>query len=31
VADNLEPLEGLGVSTWVDGGISHVVLRVTTD
>ncbi len=31
VADNLKPLEGLGMSTWVDGGASHLVLRLTTD
>jgi hypothetical protein len=31
VAKNLEPLEGLGVSGWVDGGTSHLVLRITTD
>jgi hypothetical protein len=31
LATNLKPLQGLGVSTWVDGGVSHAVLRVTTD
>ncbi|CAI9419800.1 DUF3352 domain-containing protein [Nocardioides sp. T2.26MG-1] len=31
VADNLEPLEGLGVSAWLEDGVSHAVLRVTTD
>jgi hypothetical protein len=31
VADNLEPLQGLGISSWLDGGTSHLVLRVTTD
>ena len=31
VADNLEPLQGLGVSTWVEGSTSHAVLRITTD
>jgi hypothetical protein len=30
-ADNLEPLEGLGMSSWLDDEASHVVLRVTTD
>ncbi|MFN8195010.1 MAG: DUF3352 domain-containing protein [Nocardioidaceae bacterium] len=29
--DNLEPLSGLGMSAWVDGDASHMVLRVTTD
>lgn len=30
-ARNLEPLEGFGVSGWLDGDTSHVQLRVTTD
>jgi len=30
-ADNLEPLEGLGFSSWTDDGASHVVLRLTTN
>ena len=28
---NLEPLQGLGLSTWLDDDTSHLVLRVTTD
>jgi hypothetical protein len=31
VADNLRPLQGLGLSAWMDGDVSHAVLRVTTD
>jgi hypothetical protein len=31
VEDNLEPLEGLGVSTWLEDDASHVVLRLTTN
>ncbi|GAW51424.1 MULTISPECIES: DUF3352 domain-containing protein [unclassified Nocardioides] len=31
IADNLEPLQGLGLSTWLDDDTSHLVLRVTTD
>jgi hypothetical protein len=31
VADNLEPLEGLGISAWLDDDVSHAVLRITTD
>jgi hypothetical protein len=31
VADNLEPLEGIGMSGWVEDDSSHVVLRVTTN
>lgn len=31
VRDNLEPLEGLGLSGWLDDEVGHVVLRVTTD
>lgn len=31
VEDNLAPLEGLGMSTWLDGDASHLVLRITTD
>ncbi|HEY0948860.1 DUF3352 domain-containing protein, partial [Nocardioides sp.] len=30
VADNLEPLEGLGASVWLDGDTGHLVLRITT-
>ncbi len=30
VADNLEPLQGLGVSAWLEDGASHLVLRITT-
>lgn len=30
-AENLAPLEGLGLSAWLDGDVSHLVLRVTTD
>ena len=30
-AANLEPLEGLGVSTWVAGDAGHFLLRLTTD
>ncbi len=31
IADNLKPLEGLGMSAWRDGDTSHAVLRITTD
>lgn len=31
VTENLEPLAGLGFSGWLDGEVSHAVLRVTTD
>jgi len=30
-ADNLKPLEGLGISAWNDGDTSHAVLRLTTN
>ena len=30
-ADNLEPLEGLGFSAWVDDDASHAVFRLTTN
>lgn len=30
-AENLEPLEGLGVSGWVEDEAGHVLLRLTTD
>lgn len=30
-AENLEPLEGIGASTWLDGDTSHALLRITTD
>ena len=29
--ENLQPLQGLGLSTWLEDGASHLVLRVTTD
>lgn len=31
VKDNLAPLTGMGMSTWVDGDASHLVFRITTD
>ena len=31
VVDNLKPLQGVGMSAWVDDDQSHVVLRLTTD
>ena len=31
VEENLEPLVGLGVSSWEEDGVGHSVLRVTTD
>lgn len=31
VADNLVPLQGLGFSSWTDGGSSHAVFRLTTN
>ncbi|MCW2853099.1 MAG: hypothetical protein JWM84_2763, partial [Nocardioides sp.] len=31
LAKNLEPLEGLGISGWADGDVSHSVFRLTTD
>jgi hypothetical protein len=31
VADNLEPLEGVGMSAWVEDDSSHLVFRVTTN
>ena len=31
VVDNVEPLAAFGMSSWLDGDVSHVVLRVTTD
>ena len=31
IADNLKPLEALGMSAWRDGDTSHAVLRITTD
>lgn len=30
VAENLKPLQGLGVSTWLEDDASHLVLRLTT-
>lgn len=31
LADNLAPLSAFGVSVWVEGDVSHAVLRLTTD
>ena len=31
VRDNLEPLDALGMSAWVDDDTAHAVLKVTTD
>lgn len=31
VGQNLDPLAALGLSVWVDDGVAHSVLRVTTD
>lgn len=31
VRDNLEPLEGLGLTGWLDDGVGHGILRITTD
>ena len=31
LADNLEPLSALGLTAWLDGDVSHSVLRLTTD
>ena len=30
-ADNLEPLQGVGMSAWIEDDVSHGVLRLTTD
>jgi hypothetical protein len=31
LVDNLKPVAGVGVTAWVDGDVSHSVLRLTTD
>jgi hypothetical protein len=31
VKENLEPLEGLGISSWQDGDTGHGMIRLTTD
>jgi Protein of unknown function (DUF3352) len=31
LASNIEPLSSLGMSAWVDGNASHVILTLTTD
>jgi hypothetical protein len=28
---NLQPLKGLGMSSWIDGDTSHFLLRLTTE
>ena len=29
--DNLRPVAGFGVTGWIDGGVAHAVVRLTTD
>jgi len=29
--ENLEPLSGAGISSWLDGDVAHTLLKVTTD
>jgi hypothetical protein len=29
--DNLEPVAGFGITGWVDDGVTHAVVRLTTD
>ena len=31
IRENLEPLDGLGITAWEDDGVGHSVLRITTD
>lgn len=31
LSENLEPLSGLGVSGWLDGDVSHLLVSLTTD
>jgi len=31
VVDNIEPLAAFGASSWLDGDVSHAVIRLTTD
>lgn len=31
VVDNVKPLGALGISAWVDGGTSHMLMKLTTD
>ncbi|WP_193607071.1 DUF3352 domain-containing protein, partial [Nocardioides lijunqiniae] len=31
LSENLEPLEGLGISGWTDGDVTHSVFRLTTN
>ncbi len=31
IRDNIEPLSGIGVSSWVDGDVSHSLFTLTTD
>lgn len=31
IEENLEPLSGLGLTTWEDDGVAHTVLRITTN
>ena len=30
-ADNLEPLQGIGMSAWIEDDASHIVVRMTTN
>jgi hypothetical protein len=31
VTDNVEPLSAVGIASWMDGDVSHGVLKITTD
>ena len=31
LVDNLKLVSGLGISSWVDGGVSHAVIRLGTN
>jgi hypothetical protein len=31
IAANIEPLSAFGITGWLDGGVSHTVMKVTTD
>ena len=31
IVENIEPISGFGITSWIDDGTAHAVVRLTTD
>ena len=31
ILDNIEPISGFGITSWIDDDVAHAVVRLTTD